>query len=90
VDGIHAGYRMMFCTNLFGCGGLIAQRLVNSGFHDTGLSEAGVKTIRRAHAVHPVTAVYSEYSLYRRGPDVLRPRVLPMDPEYRSYAFEEV
>lgn len=31
-----------------------------------GLSEAGAKTIRRAHAVHPVTAVQSEYSLWSR------------------------
>jgi aryl-alcohol dehydrogenase-like predicted oxidoreductase len=31
-----------------------------------GLSEAGVHTIRRAHAVHPVTAVQSEYSLWTR------------------------
>ncbi|MGA9593513.1 MAG: aldo/keto reductase [Candidatus Acidiferrales bacterium] len=34
-----------------------------------GLSEAGAKTIRRAHAVHPVTAVQSEYSLFWRGPE---------------------
>ncbi|TCM60878.1 aldo/keto reductase [Rhizobium sp. BK068] len=34
-----------------------------------GLSEAGVNTIRRAHAVHPVTAVQSEYSLFWRGPE---------------------
>lgn len=34
-----------------------------------GLSEAGVKTIRRAHAVHPVAAVQSEYSLFWRGPE---------------------
>jgi aryl-alcohol dehydrogenase-like predicted oxidoreductase len=34
-----------------------------------GLSEAGVQTIRRAHAVQPVTAVQSEYSLWRREPD---------------------
>ena len=34
-----------------------------------GLSEAGVQTIRRAHAVHPVTAVQSEYSLWWRRPD---------------------
>jgi aryl-alcohol dehydrogenase-like predicted oxidoreductase len=33
-----------------------------------GLSEAGVPTIRRAHAVHPVTAVQSEYSLWWRNP----------------------
>jgi aryl-alcohol dehydrogenase-like predicted oxidoreductase len=34
-----------------------------------GLSEAGVKTIRRAHAVQPVTAVQSEYSLWTRVPE---------------------
>ncbi|GAA5171940.1 aldo/keto reductase [Viridibacterium curvum] len=34
-----------------------------------GLSEAGVQTIRRAHAVLPVTAVQSEYSLFWRGPE---------------------
>jgi len=34
-----------------------------------GLSEASVKTIRRAHAVHPITAVESEYSLFYRGPE---------------------
>jgi aryl-alcohol dehydrogenase-like predicted oxidoreductase len=34
-----------------------------------GLSEAGVQTVRRAHAVHPVTAVQSEYSLFWRGPE---------------------
>jgi aryl-alcohol dehydrogenase-like predicted oxidoreductase len=35
-----------------------------------GLSEAGVKTIRRAHAVHPVTALQSEYSLWYRKPEM--------------------
>jgi aryl-alcohol dehydrogenase-like predicted oxidoreductase len=39
-----------------------------------GLSEAGADTIRRAHAVHPVTAVQSEYSLWTRDPE---PAVLP-------------
>jgi len=34
-----------------------------------GLSEAGVRTIRRAHAVQPVTAVQSEYSLWWRSPE---------------------
>jgi aryl-alcohol dehydrogenase-like predicted oxidoreductase len=34
-----------------------------------GLSEAGAKTIRRAHSVQPVTAVQSEYSLWTRGPE---------------------
>lgn len=39
-----------------------------------GLSEAGVGTIRRAHAVQPVTAVQSEYSLWTRDPEA---EVLP-------------
>lgn len=34
-----------------------------------GLSEAGVQTIRRAHAVHPVSALQSEYSLWSREPE---------------------
>jgi aryl-alcohol dehydrogenase-like predicted oxidoreductase len=34
-----------------------------------GLSEAGAQTIRRAHAVHPVAAVQSEYSLWTRDPE---------------------
>ena len=34
-----------------------------------GLSEAGANTIRRAHAVHPVTALQSEYSLWTRTPE---------------------
>ena len=34
-----------------------------------GLSEAGARTIRRAHAVHPVTALQSEYSLFWREPE---------------------
>jgi aryl-alcohol dehydrogenase-like predicted oxidoreductase len=34
-----------------------------------GLSEAGAKTIRRAHAVHPVTALQNEYSLWTRDPE---------------------
>lgn len=35
-----------------------------------GLSEAGVKTIRRAHAVHPLTAIQSEYSMMWRSPEI--------------------
>ena len=40
-----------------------------------GLSEAGVQTIRRAHAVQPVTALQSEYSLWWREPEA---QVLPV------------
>ena len=34
-----------------------------------GLSEPGVQTVRRAHAVQPVTALQNEYSLWTRGPE---------------------
>ncbi len=46
------------------------KELINEGkvLH-FGLSEAGVKTIRRAHAVQPVTALQSEYSLWMRTPE---------------------
>ena len=40
-----------------------------------GLSEAGAQTIRRAHTVHPVTAIQSEYSIWTRDPE---PEVLPV------------
>jgi aryl-alcohol dehydrogenase-like predicted oxidoreductase len=40
-----------------------------------GLSEAGERTIRRAHAVHPITALQSEYSLWERN---LEPRIIPL------------
>jgi aryl-alcohol dehydrogenase-like predicted oxidoreductase len=40
-----------------------------------GLSEAGPETIRRAHAVHPITALQTEYSLWTRDPE---PRTLPV------------
>ncbi len=40
-----------------------------------GLSEAGEETIRRAHAVHPIAALQSEYSLWERN---LEPRLIPM------------
>jgi aryl-alcohol dehydrogenase-like predicted oxidoreductase len=40
-----------------------------------GLSEAGEQTIRRAHAVHPISALQSEYSLWERN---LEPRIVPL------------
>ena len=40
-----------------------------------GLSEAGEATIRRAHAVHPIAALQSEYSLWERN---LEPRIIPL------------
>lgn len=47
------------------------QELIKEGkIKHWGLSEAGVQTIRRAHAVQPVAAVQSEYSLWWRKPEV--------------------
>jgi len=44
-----------------------------------GMSEAGVQTIRRAHAVQPVTAIQSEYSLWWRRPEEeLLPTLAPL------------
>ena len=40
-----------------------------------GLSEAGEQTIRRAHAVHPIAALQSEYSLWERN---LEPQIMPL------------
>src|SRR6188472_1336592 len=40
-----------------------------------GLSEAGEQTIRRAHAVHPISALQSEYSLWERN---LEPQIIPL------------
>src|SRR5213083_2859679 len=46
------------------------KELIRSGkVKHFGLSEAGAQTIRRAHAVQPVTAVQSEYSLWWRDPE---------------------
>ncbi|HJP60054.1 MAG TPA: aldo/keto reductase [Gemmatimonadaceae bacterium] len=50
--------------------------LVNEGkVRYLGLSEAGEQTIRRAHAIHPIAALQSEYSLWERN---LEPRILPV------------
>jgi aryl-alcohol dehydrogenase-like predicted oxidoreductase len=53
-----------------------AKELIKEGkVKHFGLSESGVQTIRRAHAVQPVTALQSEYSLWWREPEA---EVLPM------------
>jgi len=43
--------------------------------HFLGLSEAGEETIRRAHSVHPISALQSEYSLWERN---LEPRIITL------------
>lgn len=55
--------------------GCLAELVAEGKIGHIGLSEAGPDTIRRAHAVHPVTAVQSEYSLFTRDPEA---RVLPV------------
>jgi aryl-alcohol dehydrogenase-like predicted oxidoreductase len=55
--------------------GAVADLVAEGKVRHIGLSEAGVNTIRRAHAVHPITALQSEYSLWTRDPE---PAVLPV------------
>src|SRR5580693_4108044 len=49
--------------------GAVKQLIQSGKVKHFGLSEAGVKTIRRAHAVQPLTALQSEYSLWTRTPE---------------------
>jgi len=49
--------------------GAVKELIAEGKVKHFGMSEAAVQTIRRAHAVQPVTAVQSEYSLFYRGPE---------------------
>ncbi|ODU04309.1 MAG: aldo/keto reductase [Pseudonocardia sp. SCN 72-86] len=53
----------------------VLKELVDEGkIRHLGLSEPGIETLRAAHAIHPVTAVQNEYSLFTRDPEAeLRP-----------------
>jgi aryl-alcohol dehydrogenase-like predicted oxidoreductase len=55
--------------------GALAELVAEGKIRHIGLSEAWVDTIRRAHAVHPITALQSEYSLWTRDQE---PEVLPL------------
>jgi aryl-alcohol dehydrogenase-like predicted oxidoreductase len=55
--------------------GALAELVVQGKVGHIGLSEAGVATIRRGHAVHPITALQSEYSMWTRDPE---PEILPL------------
>jgi len=55
--------------------GAVAELIAEGKVRHIGLSEAWVSTIRRAHAVHPITALQSEYSLWTRDQE---PQVLPL------------
>ena len=54
--------------------GTVKELIAEGKVKHFGLSEAGAKTIRRAHAVQPVAALQSEYSLWTRDPE---PEILP-------------
>lgn len=55
--------------------GVLAELIAEGKVRYIGLSEAGPDTIRRAHAVHPVAALQTEYSLWTRDPEA---EVLPL------------
>ena len=49
--------------------GALTELIKQGKIRHIGLSEVGPNTIRRAHAVHPITALQTEYSLWERGPE---------------------
>ncbi|MFO1049876.1 MAG: aldo/keto reductase [Geminicoccaceae bacterium] len=49
--------------------GAVKDLIAAGKVHHFGLSEPGAQTVRRAHTVHPVTALQNEYSLWTRGPE---------------------
>jgi len=55
--------------------GALAELITEGKLRGYGLSEAAPETIRRAHAVHPVTALQTEYSLWSRDPEA---EILPV------------
>jgi aryl-alcohol dehydrogenase-like predicted oxidoreductase len=55
--------------------GALAELITEGKILHIGLSEASAETIRRGHAVHPITAVQTEYSMWTRDPEA---EILPM------------
>jgi aryl-alcohol dehydrogenase-like predicted oxidoreductase len=55
--------------------GALAELVAEGKIRHIGLSEAGAETIRRAQAVHPITALQTEYSLWTRDPEA---EILPL------------
>lgn len=55
--------------------GILADLVKEGKIRNIGLSEAGVSTIRRAHSIHPISALQSEYSLWSRDPEA---EILPV------------
>ncbi|GAA4061716.1 aldo/keto reductase [Microbacterium laevaniformans] len=66
---IYYQHRMDPATPIEDTVGALAELVAEGKIRGYGLSEASVATIRRAHAVHPVTAIQTEYSLWTRDPE---------------------
>ena len=67
--------------------GAVRELIAEGKIKHFGLSEAGIKTIRRAHVVQPITAVQSEYSLFWRGPEAeLLPTLEELDIGFVSFS----
>ena len=66
TDGLHACFGK---SEVLHVAGAVKELIQQGKVKHFGLSEAGVQTIRRAHAVQPVTALQSEYSLWWREPE---------------------
>jgi aryl-alcohol dehydrogenase-like predicted oxidoreductase len=77
VDAIDLLYQHRVDTNvpIEDVAGAVKELIAAGKVKHFGMSEAGVQTIRRAHAVQPVTALQSEYSLWHRVPEK---EVIPM------------
>ena len=71
VDAIDLFYqhRVDLGVSIEDVAGAVKKLIQEGKVRHFGLSEAGAKTIRRAQAVQPVTALQSEYSLWTRGPE---------------------
>lgn len=71
IDAIDLFYQHRVDTNvpIEDVAGAVKELIQEGKVKHFGLSEAGVKTIRRAHKVQPVTALQSEYSLWWRHPE---------------------
>ena len=71
VDAIHLYHQHRVDTNvpIEDVAGTVKDLIREGKVKHFGLSEPGVKTIRRAHAIRPATAIQSEYSLWWRRPE---------------------
>ena len=67
--------------------GAMAELVAQGKVRHLGLSEASAETIRRAHAVHPITALQTEYSLWTRDPeDEILPTVRELGIGFVAYS----